>query len=430
MTDHDWPRVRLASLIKVKHGFAFKGEFFVDGPTENLLVTPGNFAIGGGFQLGKPKYYNGPIPAEYVLEPGSLVVTMTDLSKAADTLGYGAVIPRVEGMTFLHNQRIGLVEVKSKDIDQSFLHYLLRTHGYRQHIVGSASGSTVKHTSPGRIEDYQFDLPPKAMQVRIGEVLCSLDDRITLLRETNATLEAIALALFKSWFVDFDPVRAKAEGREPEGVPLEVVDLFPNELVGSELGMIPKGWKAGKLGEVITILDSRRVPLSKREREQRKGSFPYYGAASIMDYVDGYLFDGVHVLVGEDGSVINQDGTPVIQYAWGKYWVNNHAHVLAASGPACLEHIMLALKQQNITPFVTGAVQPKLNQGNMVRIPFLISPPEIAVTFSNMLQPVYAGVRHNSDRVQNLAELRDTLLPRLMSGKLRIAEAEKELEAV
>lgn len=143
----DWKKVTLGELFKVKHGFAFKSEYFTNEPQTTVLVTPGNFSIGGGFQDGKRRYYKGPIPEGYVLKPGQVVVTMTDLSKGSDTLGYAARIPN-DSTVWLHNQRIGLLEFND-DVPTSprFIEYLLRTREYRSWIVGSATGTTVKHTS-------------------------------------------------------------------------------------------------------------------------------------------------------------------------------------------------------------------------------------------------------------------------------------------
>lgn len=140
----------MGELIRVKHGFAFKGEYFTDEPTPDIVVTPGNFAIGGGFQDGKLKYYRGPVPEDYVLSAGDLIVTMTDLSKAGDTLGYPALVPESESRRYLHNQRIGLITInKDRELDKSFLFYRLRAGDYRHHVLATASGSTVRHTSPG-----------------------------------------------------------------------------------------------------------------------------------------------------------------------------------------------------------------------------------------------------------------------------------------
>lgn len=146
-----WRTVRLGDLVKIKHGFAFQGKNFSQSPTESILLTPGNFRIGGGYKDEKRKYYNGPIPSGYTLSSGDLIVTMTDLSKSGDTLWYPALVPSVEQKKFLHNQRIGLVEKKSHGVDLHFLYYLMWTHTYHHHIIGTATGSTIRHTAPERI---------------------------------------------------------------------------------------------------------------------------------------------------------------------------------------------------------------------------------------------------------------------------------------
>jgi type I restriction enzyme S subunit len=152
----NWREVSLGEVIEIKHGYAFKGEYFSDKPTDYLLVTPGNFAIGGGFQE-KPKYYNGPIHKEYILKKDDLIVTMTDLSKQSDTLGYSALVP--EDNRYLHNQRIGLVTINNNLPLKECIYWLMRTRAYQLFIANHASGSTVKHTSPKTILSYRFNLP-------------------------------------------------------------------------------------------------------------------------------------------------------------------------------------------------------------------------------------------------------------------------------
>ena len=159
-TKTTWRTVRLEDLIKIKHGFAFQGKNFSQSPTENVLLTPGNFRIGGGYKDEKLKYYDGPIPSGYVLSSGDVIVTMTDLSKSGDTLGYPALVPTEEKRKFLHNQRIGLVEKKSNEADIHFLYYLMWTSKYHHHIIGTATGSTIRHTAPERIQNFEFLLPP------------------------------------------------------------------------------------------------------------------------------------------------------------------------------------------------------------------------------------------------------------------------------
>ena len=312
-----------------------------------------------------------------------------------------------------------------EDNDPSYLFYLLK----KLDLNNWRSGSGQPLINQSTLNAIEIRVPAPPEQRAIGGFVAALDDRITLLRETNATLEAIAQALFKSWFVDFDPVRAKQEGRAPEGMNEATAALFPDGFEESELGAVPRGWRLTSLKEAVRIFDSKRVPLSGAERMARKGEFPYYGAAALMDYVNDYLFDGVFLLLGEDGSVTDADGYPVTQYVWGKMWVNNHAHVLQGANGISTEHLMLAIKRINIQPFVTGAVQAKLSQGNMWRIPFLMPTTGVAEAFGSLIAPLFDSYRQNAEQAQTLTALRDTLLPRLVSGQLRLPETEAALEA-
>ena len=302
-----------------------------------------------------------------------------------------------------------------KGNDKRFCYYLLRSLD----LANFNAGSGVPTLNRNHVHPIPVKVPTVPEQRAISHVLGTLDDKIELNRRTNETLEEIARALFKSWFVDFEPVRAKMERQEPY-LPPELWNLFPDQLVDSELGAIPEGWELQELGDVIEIHDSKRVPLNSRQRANRQGSIPYYGAAGIMDYVDDCLFDGVYVLTGEDGTVIDADGRPVVQYIWGQFWVNNHAHVLKGKKGISEEHLYLLLKHVNIMPFVTGAVQPKLNQKNLKAIPMVFPGEPIYEGFSDLIAPLFAKVRANSDESDMLAIHRDTLLPKLISGEWRV----------
>ena len=140
-----------------------------------------------------------------------------------------------------------------------------------------------------------------------------------------------------------------------------------------------------------------------------------------MDYVDDFLFDGIHVLIGEDGSVADSDGYPVAQYIWGQFWVNNHAHVLTGKNHVSSEHLYLQLRQINITGFVTGAVQPKLSQKNLKGIPITLPSELLRRAFSRSLDSIFQRVRKNSDETESLIGQRDALLPKLVSGEKNLA---------
>ncbi len=339
---------------------------------------------------------------------------------------------------------------RSLDPDQlepRFLFYLLTSAEFQANLdaVKTHGSMAADYVSMTDQRDFRLTFPPIREQKAIAAVLGALDDKIELNRRMNATLEGIARSLFQSWFVDFDPVRANIDRRGQKSeigtVKSEMEQtsdisdftfqfslftspataaLFPANFDHKAEGVVPTGWRSTTLSEVVEIFDSKRIPLSGREREARNGPYPYHGAASVMDYVDDYLFDGIYALMGEDGSVINDDGTPVVQYVWGKFWVNNHAHVLRGKNGICTEHLLLHLKGSNIAAFVTGAVQPKLNQGNLNRIPFMLPPPEIGEAFAKAIEPLFAQIRANTEQSRTLATLRDTLLPKLLSGELGV----------
>jgi type I restriction enzyme, S subunit len=283
----------------------------------------------------------------------------------------------------------------------------------------------------GHFPDYRrkwIPVPPLPEQRAIAHILGTLDDKIELNRRMNETLEAMARALFKSWFVDFGPVRAKAEGRDP-GLPKPLADLFPARFVDSELGEIPEGWEVQSVGDHMVNFDSKRVPVSGADRSERQGPYPYHGAAGVMDYVDDYLFDGIHVLVGEDGSVVQNNGMAVTQYVWGKIWVNNHAHVLQGRGAVSTEQLYLYFHFEPVAPFVTGAVQPKLSQGRMNAMPFVIAGEDLCRAFGRTVQPLFARLRAGADQTKTLVALRDALLPKLISSELRVKDAGRQAAA-
>jgi type I restriction enzyme, S subunit len=169
-----WEVCPLSQIIEVKHGYAFKGEFFSDSETEDILVTPGNFKIGGGFNYGKFKFYEGEFPIEYLMNFEDLIVTMTDLSKEGDTLGLPALVPKILGKKLLHNQRIGKVIFRETPDLKYFLYMLMRTANYRAFVLSGASGTTVRHTSPSRICEFKYPIPPLEILKRFEEVVSPL----------------------------------------------------------------------------------------------------------------------------------------------------------------------------------------------------------------------------------------------------------------
>lgn len=325
-------------------------------------------------------------------------------------------------------------------------------------IIADSRSGTFPQITFDSVSHYPIKYPFKSIQKKIFEFDGALTGRIKINNDINQTLEEMAKALFKSWFVDFEPVKAKIavlevggsqedatraamtaiSGKDADALAFfereypeqyaelkATAELFPSAMQESELGEIPEGWKLKSFGDVSKCYDKKRIPLSKPQREKKKGEIPYYGATSIMDYVDEYIFDGIYLLLGEDGSVIKENGLPFTQYIWGKSWVNNHAHVLTGSGGVTTEHLMVFIKQKNIAAYVTGAVQMKLNQKNMNSIPFIFADEAVNNVFGQRIDSIYAVIRAKSEENLTLTNLRNTLLPKLLSGEITLPEAEQ-----
>lgn len=348
------------------------------------------------------------------------------------------------------NNGLARIRLKIEKVDPQFIYYIFKSKHFSGYIDGISGGTSVQlNMKIGDLLKYQFNLPPLSGQKEIARILSDLDKKIELNTQINQTLEQIAQALFKSWFVNFDPVRAKVQalsdglsleqaelaamqaisGKTPEELTAlsqaepdryaelaETAKAFPCEMVEVDGVEMPKGWEYCSFGDVSECFDSKRIPLSKQQREKRKGNIPYYGATSVMDYVDEAIFDDIYLLVGEDGSVLKEDGTPFTQYIWGKSWVNNHAHILKGRNGISTEHLMIFIQQTNISAYITGAVQLKLNQKNMNSIPFLKANNAINAFFAEYIESLYAKIRKNFDENKVLEATRDLLLPKLLSG--------------
>jgi type I restriction enzyme S subunit len=437
---------KLDDLIDIKHGFAFKSRYFSEEKTNYVVLTPGNFHVGGGFKSGKFKYYDGEINEEFILNGGDLLVTMTDLSKHADTLGYPAIIPSDNNITFLHNQRLGLIKIKDKKkLDKKFLYYLLCTKEYRHEVLSSSTGTTVKHTSPKRIGNFEFFLPPLLEQRAIAHILGTLDDKIELNRRMNETLESIARAIFKSWFVDFDPVHAKAEGRDP-GLPPEIADLFPDSFQDSELGRIPKGWEVGLLDGFVTVTKGRSYKSAELQDSdtalvtlksfERGGG---YRPDGLKPYTGPYKSEQV-VKPGE--LVIAQTDVTQRAEVIGKPALvpfDNRYNTLVASLDTAIvrpqkKGITIAFLyylfrterfQSHTYSHSSGTTVLHLSKEALPSYQFAIPPEDINAIFDSVVSSMFHKMTLNAQESNTLVPIRNTLLPKLISGELRIPDADK-----
>ena len=317
-------------------------------------------------------------------------------------------IPKIMGIdACVHDGWLIIDEFKN--VTQEFLYYSFIYE--RDRLLNLSNGSVFRNLKTDIVKNYEINLPGVNEQKAIAKVLSDLDEKIETNNKINKKLEEMAQAIFKQWFVDFEFPNEDGKPYKSSG----------GEMVESELGMIPKEWEISELGEIIELFDSKRIPLSKNERQKREKIYPYYGAASLMDYVDDYIFDGVYILMGEDGTVVTSDGYPILQYVWGKFWVNNHAHVIKGKCSIPDEFIYILLKNTNVKTIVTGAVQPKINQQNLKSLKIVIPGDEkLLLKYKNIVKNSFEQIRVLSEENKTLIKLRDTLLPKLMSGEIRV----------
>ena len=278
--------------------------------------------------------------------------------------------------------------------DEDYLYYLVCSPLVRDAAIKSMVGSSGRQrVQIDVVQNLEIDLPPMRKQKKIGALLRSLDDKIELNNKINENLERQAQTLYKQCF------------------PYSIDDELPD------------GWRIGTAGEIIEIHDSKRIPLSGAERSKmEKRIYPYYGAASLMDFVDDYIFDGKYLLLGEDGTVVDNAGYPILQYVWGQFWVNNHAHILTGKLGFNVESLYMLFKQTTVKSIVTGAVQPKISQANLRSIRVVIPPKKLLIEYNCKIDPLFSLLRANKEENKCLTVLRDTLLPKLMSGEIDVSD--------
>lgn len=372
----------------------------------------------------------------FLLDPGDFVVS------SSGTLGRLAEVQSRDLPCMLNTSVIRFRPLTPNRLDRRYLRYFLSSGIFEQQILAFANGSAQLNYGPSHLKRMGIVVPPLSTQQAIGQVLGALDDRITLLRETNATLEAIAQALFKSWFVDFDPVRAKIAGRAPEGMDEATAALFPDALEESELGVVPKGWRVGKVSDLGNVVCGKTPPTSCVEN---------YG-----DDVPFITIPDMHGLlaVTETARSLSRQGADSQSK---KYLPAGAVCVSCIATPGLVVQVTTPSQtnQQinSVIPFdlwgeafplfllrrVGGAVRMggsggsvfhNLSKSGFEAISVLLPSHALAQAFNDYVEPLIKRVVENQRQVKVLSDLRDTLLPRLISGQLRLPEAQAQLEAI
>lgn len=402
---------KLRELIDVTRGMSLPGEYYSESG-EYIRLTMGNFNYnGGGFKENTSKtdiYYTGPIREEYILNKGDIITPLTE--QALGLLGTTAMIP--ESGKYIQSQDVALITCKEDKIDHLYCYYLISSDLVKKQLSAAAQQTKIRHTSPDKIMDCTVWIPEMGIQQRIGKTLYEIDQKIALNTRMNVELEAMAKQLYDYWFVQFDFPDENGNPYKSSGG-----EMVYNSTLKRE---IPAGWEVKPLNYLLLLEDSRRIPLSNKERENRRGIYPYYGATGIMDYIDDYIFDGDYILLAEDGSTSDKNGNPVVQYIWGKNWVNNHAHIIHASDDSQLQFYYFLLKAIPVVLIETGSIQKKISQENLLAYSVACPPNRLVGDYCSISSSFREKQKELTDENNYLTHIRDSLLPMLMNGQVTV----------
>ncbi|MBN8610537.1 MAG: restriction endonuclease subunit S [Deltaproteobacteria bacterium] len=435
----EWPSVPLSDVADLLTGHPFKSQYYTDNPLDPRLVGGDNIAQGQIRWENVRRWPRDMVTGldDYWLKPGDVVLAM---DRPWIDAGLKRAAMSAADLPALLIQRTARLRGSDR-LDVGFLRYIIGSRAFTQYVLGVQTGTAVPHISPAQIRAFRFPLPPLNEQRRIALILGALDDKIELNRKMNETLEAMARALFKSWFVDFDPVRAKAEGRAPNGMDAEAAKLFPSEFVESELGPIPTGWRQTTLGPEV----------------QRCGGSIQTGPFGSQLHASDYVPSGVPVVMPKDivGRRVSAHSIARIREADAARLsrhrlepgdvvysrrgdVERHALVSKREagwlcGTGCLlvrpgygwpsgAFLSFALDHPETRAWIVrraiGATMPNLNTGILGSVPLCVAPDAVMRAFSRVVDPIQAMIGARALEASSLADARDQLLPRLLAGEL------------
>jgi type I restriction enzyme S subunit len=384
--------MRLGDVIEIKHGYAFSGENIIEDDNNVVLVTPGNFKIGGGFQEKKCKFFDGEIPHDYVLKEGDFIVTMTDLSKTIDTLGYSALIPHSDKRMYLHNQRIGIVSFKNETCDRGYIYWLMRTHRYQREIANTSTGSTVHHTSPTKICAYEFEAPPLKVQHLIATILSRYDSLIENYQKQIKLLEEAAQRLYKEWFVDLH---------------------FPGHENTKIIDGLPEGWTPSLLGQLAEFKRGKTIT----KKDAIEGDIPVVAGGLEPAYYCNKSNTAERVIT-ISGSGANAGFTRMY---FEKVWASDCSFVDASVTPF-LHFVYCYLKDNKTTidNMQKGAAQPHVYAKDINSLELCIPIESVLTSFEGKASKYFDSISSLQSQIRLLAEARDRLLPKLMNGAIKV----------
>jgi type I restriction enzyme S subunit len=312
-----------------------------------------------------------------------------------------------------------LLRPDEKKCDGRYLLYAIQSPYVQSQIAWSeGTGSTVSNLRIPHLETLQIPTPPLREQRAVADVLFGLDAKIDQNRRTAAVLERLARAVFKAWFVDFEPVKAKAAGATAfPGMAAETFAALPTRLVHSELGPVPEGWRLGVLGDICTLKRGYDLPTAKRSA----GRVPIVSSSGISGTHTGAKASGPGVITGRYGTIGK------VHFVNSEYWPLNTTLYVAdfkGSSPRFIYHVLSGV---DFFKYVDKAAVPGVNRNHLHLDPVVIPPPVLPHAFGEFVAPLWAQNDLAVDESRKLAALRDYLLPRLLSGRVRVREAEQAM---
>ena len=414
----DYDTISLGEVACVRSGFAFKSSDWSETgiPVVKIANIKEGSLVMDGCSFVPQAIANSA--AEFALRAGDILIAMTGY------IGDVAIV-RERDLPAVLNQRVGRFSIRDpRRLDSRFLFYLLRDSEIRKEIEGLGYGSAQPNVSPSLIHGVEVPHPPHPEQRAIAHILGTLDDKIELNRRMSETLEAMARALFKSWFVDFDPVRAKMEGRDPlpgrggfETRPY--ADLFPDSFEDSALGEIPRGWEVRKLGDLLELAYGKAL----KAEDRRDGEVPVYGSNGQVGWHDEPLVRGPGIVVGRKGN------PGIVTWAPADFFVIDTAFYVVPKGTChSIRFLFHALEAHDLESLGADSAVPGLNRNLAYMSPQLLPPPPLLQKFDEVARSLDERVHKCSHESRTLAALRDALLPKLISGKLRVKDAERFLK--
>jgi restriction endonuclease S subunit len=431
------PLHHLRDFVTLVRGTTYKGELV--GNPGPVLLGLASIQPNGGFRRGSFKTYGGVCPQKITLGPGDLYVSLKDVTQSGDLLGSVARVPEDISSGRLTQDTVKLV-FNSSEINKAYIYWLLRTPEYRSYCRAHATGTTTL----GLARDDFLDFPVPEVdhaELDLVDLLEAIEIRIAGLRETNTTLEAIAQALFKSWFVDFDPVHAKMQGLAPEGMDEATAALFPDSLEESELGEVPKGWHVMPVGDAVEAVGGA-TPDTKTPEYWEPAEHHWTTPKDLSGIASPVLLGTERKLsdVGLKkissgllpvGSLLLSSRAPIGYLALTQVpMAINQGYIAIPPGGKLSPLFMLFWCQSNMDNIkgrANGSTFMEISKKAFRPIPALVPGQLVLVAFESLTAHLFARLVENEKQAQSLACLRDTLLPRLISGQLQIKEITEAL---